>query len=203
MIEQRIIDKLKGYIPESVLNQIPETAKKFNITNVLRLAHFLSQCSHESGNFKFIRENLNYSATALRRVFPKYFPGNLSVKYARQPEKIANRVYGNRMGNGDEKSGDGYKFRGRGFLQITGKDNYKKFDKFVDDNILENPDLIATKYPLMSGAFFFINNGLWTICDQGSTDEIVTKLTKRVNGGVNGLKDRLEKFSFFYKILTD
>lgn len=202
MLDQKTIDKLRGHIPDNVIDQIPDTATKFNITNVLRLAHFISQTAHESGGFVFTRENLNYSATALRRVFPKYFPGDLSVKYARQPEKIANRVYASRMGNGDESSGDGYKFRGRGFLQITGKDNYTKFDKFVDDKIVENPDLIATKYPLMSGAFFFNNNGLWTICDQGSSDEVVTKLSKRVNGGTIGLDDRLKRFKEIYKILT-
>lgn len=202
MLEQNTIDKLKGHIPENVLDQIPDTATKFNITNVLRLAHFLSQCSHESGGFALTRENLNYSATALQRVFPKYFPGDLSVKYARQPEKIGNRVYANRMGNGDEKSGDGYRFRGRGYVQLTGKDNYTVFDKLVDDKIVENPDLVATKYPLMSAAFFFNNNALWTTCDKGSTDDVVKMVTKRVNGGYNGLEERLKLFKEIYKILT-
>jgi putative chitinase len=195
------LEKLRGVIPDSVIEQIPDTAKKFNITNVLRLSHFLAQCSHESGNFTAVRENLNYSATGLKKTFSKYFPGKLSESYARQPEKIANRVYANRMGNGDESSGDGYKFRGRGYIQLTGKDNYSIFDKSVDEKILENPDLVATKYPLMSAAFFFNKNNLWTICDKGSSDDVVTQVTKRVNGGVNGLDDRIKKFKKYYGLL--
>jgi putative chitinase len=181
--------------------QIPDTVKKFNITNVLRLCHLLSQCDHESGGFKILNENLNYSAKGLLKTFPKYFPGNLSELYAHKPEKIGNRVYSNRMGNSNEKSGDGYKFRGRGYLQITGHDNYELFDKFVDDDILANPDLIATKYPLMSAAWFFWKNGLWDICDKGATDDIITQLTKRINGGTIGLNDRISKFYKIYNLL--
>jgi putative chitinase len=141
------LDKLKGHIPDAVIAQIPDTAKKFNITNTLRLSHFLAQCGHESGGFKAISENLNYSSDGLKKIFPKYFPGNLNESYSRQPEKIANRVYSSRMGNGDEASGEGYKFRGRGYIQLTGKSNYSAFDKMVDEDILANPDLVATKYP--------------------------------------------------------
>ena len=115
------LDKLKGHIPDSVIEQIPDTAKKFNITTPLRLAHFLSQCGHESGGFKLVNENVNYSAAGLKGIFGKYFPGNLAESYARQPQKIASRVYGGRMGNGDESTGEGYKFRGRGYIQLTGK----------------------------------------------------------------------------------
>ena len=114
------LDALKGHIPDSVIAQIPDTAAKFNITTPLRLAHFLAQCGHESGGFKSVSENLNYSVDGLKRIFGKYFPGNLAESYARQPEKIASRVYGSRMGNGDESTGEGYKFRGRGYIQITG-----------------------------------------------------------------------------------
>ncbi len=177
------LDKLKGHIPDAVIAQIPDTAAKFGITNTLRLAHFLAQCGHESGGFKAVSENLNYSADGLKKIFPKYFPGNLNESYSRQPEKIANKVYSSRMGNGDEASGDGYKFRGRGYIQLTGKSNYSAFDKMVDEDILANPDLVATKYPLMSAAFFFNNNGLWSICDKGADDATVTAVTKRVNGG--------------------
>lgn len=192
---------LKGHIPDSVLQQIPETAIKFNITTNLRLAHFLSQCAHESGNFKAVSENLNYSADGLKKVFGKYFPGNLNESYAKNPEKIASRVYGSRMGNGEESTKDGWKYRGRGYIQLTGKSNYESFDKIVDDNIVENPDLVATKYPLMSAAFFFNKNGLWSICDRGADDSTITSVTKRVNGGTLGLTDRIKHFKEYYNLL--
>jgi putative chitinase len=195
------LEKLKGHIPDRVLAQIPETAKRFNITTPLRLAHFLAQCGHESGGFKAVSENLNYSADGLKRIFPKYFPGALNESYSRQPEKIANRVYSSRMGNGDEKSGEGWKFRGRGYIQLTGKSNYAVFDKFVEDDILANPDLVATKYPLASAAFFFNHNKLWAICDRGADDATVTAVTKRVNGGTIGLADRLKHFREYYALI--
>jgi len=196
------LDKLKGHIPDAVLAQIPDTAARFNITNNLRLAHFLAQCAHESGNFKAIQENLNYSADGLKRIFGKYFPGDLANSYARNPEKIASRVYGSRMGNGDEASGEGWKFRGRGYIQLTGKSNYSKFDSFVEDDIIGNPDLIASKYPLASAAFFFNSNNLWSICDLGSDEATVAKVSKRVNGGTIGLADRIKHFKEFYSYLA-
>lgn len=196
------LDKLKGHIPDAVIAQIPDTAAKFNITNTLRLAHFLAQCGHESGGFKAVSENLNYSADGLKKIFPKYFPGNLNESYARNPEKIANRVYSSRMGNGDEKSGEGFKFRGRGYIQLTGKANYSAFDKMVNEDILANPDLVATKYPLMSAAFFFDSNKLWGICDKGADDATVTAVTKRVNGGTIGLADRIKHFKEYYSLLA-
>jgi putative chitinase len=196
------LDKLKGHIPDAVIAQIPDTASKFGITNVLRLAHFLSQCGHESGGFKAVNENLNYSADGLKKIFPKYFPGNISESYARNPEKIAAKVYGGRMGNGDEASKEGWKFRGRGYIQLTGKSNYTSFDKLVEEDILANPDLVATKYPLASAAFFFQSNGLWAICDKGADDATVTAVTKRVNGGTIGLPDRLKHFKEYYSLLA-
>ncbi len=195
------IDKLKGHIPDTVLAQIPETAKKFNITNNLRLAHFLAQCGHESGNFKAVSENLNYSADGLKKIFGKYFPGNLNESYARQPEKIASRVYASRMGNGDEASKEGFKFRGRGYIQLTGKANYTNFTKFIGEDCVANPDLVATKYPLASAAFFFDSNKLWAICDKGADDATVTAVTKRVNGGTIGLADRIKHFKEYYNLL--
>ena len=197
------LDKLKGHVPDSVIAQIPETAAKFNITNTLRLAHFLAQCGHESGGFKAVSENLNYSAKGLRGTFGKYFPTDaLAVAYERKPEKIANRVYSSRMGNGDEASGEGWKYRGRGYIQLTGKSNYSKFDGTVGDDITGNPDLVATKYPLASAAFFFNSNSLWTICDKGSDDATVTAVTKRVNGGTIGLADRIKHFKEYYSLLA-
>jgi len=195
------IEKLKGHIPDAVLAQIPDTAAKFNITNNLRLAHFLSQCGHESGGFKAVSENLNYSADGLKKIFGKYFPGNLNESYAKQPEKIASRVYGNRMGNGDEASKEGYKFRGRGYIQLTGKANYTKFTQFIGEDCVSNPDLVATKYPLASAAFFFDSNKLWAICDRGADDATVTSVTKRVNGGTLGLSDRIKHFKEYYNLL--
>ena len=196
------LDKLKGHIPDSVLAQIPDTAAKFNITNPLRLAHFLAQCGHESGGWKATSENLNYSSKGLMGIFKKYFPTlALAEQYARKPIAIASRVYGGRMGNGAEPTQDGYKFRGRGYIQLTGKDNYSSFDKFVPEDILANPDLVATKYPLMSAAWFFNKNGLWAICDKGADQGTVTAVTKRVNGGTIGLPDRIKHFVEYYNLL--
>jgi putative chitinase len=141
------LDRLVGHIPQAVINQIPDTAARFGITSSLRLAHFLAQCGHESGGFRAVSENLNYSAKGLLGIFRKYFTNvNLAMQYERKPEKIANKVYGGRMGNGPESSGEGYKFRGRGYIQLTGKENYKAFDQTVGEDILANPDLVATKY---------------------------------------------------------
>ena len=196
------LDKLKGHIPDSVLAQIPDTATKFNITNPLRLAHFLAQCGHESGGWRATSENLNYSSKGLMGIFKKYFPTlTLAEQYARKPIAIASRVYGGRMGNGAEPTQEGYKFRGRGYIQLTGKDNYKAFDGFVPEDILSNPDLVATKYPLMSAAWFFNKNGLWSICDKGESDMVVTAVTKRVNGGTIGLPDRIKHFKEYYNLL--
>jgi putative chitinase len=195
------VERLRGHIPDLVIDQIPETAKKFNITTNLRLAHFLSQCHQESGNFKAVLENLNYSSDRLKVIFGKYFPGTLSESYAKQPEKIGSRVYGGRLGNGDENTKEGYTFRGRGYIQLTGKVNYASFTKFIGEDCVSNPDLVANKYPLASAAFFFNSNKLWTICDQGSTDEIVTKVTKRVNGGTHGLTERIGHFKKYHNLL--
>jgi putative chitinase len=195
------IDKLKGHIPDAVIAQIPETAAKFNITSNLRLAHFLAQCGHESGGFKAVSENLNYSADGLKKIFPKYFPGNIAESYSRNPEKIASKVYGGRMGNGDESTKEGFKFRGRGYIQLTGKANYTNFAKFIGEDTVANPDLVATKYPLASAGFFFDSNKLWAICDKGADDATVTAVTKRVNGGTIGLVDRIKHFKEYYNLL--
>ena len=194
-------DKLKGIIPDGVLSQIADTAVKFNITSNLRLSHFLSQCDHESGGFVHINENLNYSADALVKLFSKHFDVNSAVQYARQAEKIANRLYANRMGNGDEGTGDGWSFHGRGYIQLTGRDNYSKFSSFIGVDCVASPDLVASTYPLSSAAFFFDVNGIWEICDKGSDNNTVTLVTKRVNGGVIGLDDRIAKFNKYFGIL--
>jgi putative chitinase len=197
------LNKLKGHIPDVVITQLPDTITKFELNTPLRLAHFLAQAGHESGGFKAVNENLNYGAKGLLGIFKKYFPTEAKAKeYERKPEKIANLVYGSRMGNGAEITGEGYKFRGRGYIQLTGKDNYKAFDAVVTESIINNPDLVATKYPLLSAAWFFHKNGLHKIADKGATDAIVTEVTKRVNGGTIGLADRLKHFKEYYALLA-
>jgi putative chitinase len=194
------LENLKGHIPDNVITQIPETAAKFGIDTPLKLAHFLAQCGHESGGFKLTQENLNYSAQGLKNIFPKYFPGNLSESYARNPQKIASKVYGGRMGNGPESTGEGFKFRGRGYIQLTGKDNYTAFGKAINEDVISNPDLVSTKYPLLSAAWFFSKNCLKRCVD--ATDATVTSVTKCVNGGTIGLPDRLKHFKEYYKLLS-
>ncbi|WP_258039339.1 glycoside hydrolase family 19 protein [Nitrosomonas ureae] len=196
------IDRLETHVPDVVLGQILDCAEKFSINTPLRLAHFLAQCAHESGEFKAREENLNYSAAGLKKVFAKYFPGNLAESYARQPEKIASRVYGGRMGNGDEASKEGYKYRGRGYIQLTGKDNYSAFSGSISDDILNNPDLVASKYPLLSAAWFWGARSLNSLADTGAGDEVVAQITKKVNGGLNGLEDRIAHFKNYYALLV-
>ena len=181
----------------------PGTMKKamefYKLTPV-RAAHFFAQTAHETGGYKLFSENLNYSAQGLQGIFGKYFPGNLEESYARNPEKIANRVYASRMGNGDEKSGDGWKYRGRGALQLTGKDNYAAFAKYLQKpEIMTNPDLVATEYSFESAMFFFDKNKLWEICDKGINDAAILALTKRINGGTHGLEDRNQKTKKYYE----
>lgn len=197
------ISRLNTTLPKSVVDQIPLVMEKFAINTPARLAHFLSQCAHESGNFKATRENLNYSAEGLMKTFSKYFKDvETAKKYERKAELIANRVYANRMGNGDESSGDGFKYRGRGYIQLTGKQNYTAFDKVVDEDILANPDLVATKYPMLSAAWFWDTRKLNTVADAGSSDAIVVNVTLKVNGGRNGLDDRISKFKLFFGLLN-
>jgi putative chitinase len=197
------LDKLKGHIPDAVIQMIPDTAAKFAINTPLRLAHFLAQCGHESGGFRATQENLNYSAKGLNGIFRKYFPTEAAAaSYARNPQKIANKVYGNRMGNGPESSGEGYKFRGRGYIQLTGKENYTAFGKSIGEDMTVNPDKVASTYALLSAAWFFSKNGLHKIADEGASDTVVTKITKRVNGGTIGLPDRIKHFKEYYHLLA-
>jgi putative chitinase len=197
------LEKLKGHIPDAVIAQIPDTASKFQINTPLRLAHFLAQCGHESGGFRATQENLNYSAKGLAGIFKKYFPTEAAAApYARQPIKIASKVYGGRMGNGPESTQEGYKFRGRGYIQLTGKENYTAFGKAINEDICSNPDKVAANYALLSAAWFFNKNGLHKMADEGATDTVVTKITKRVNGGTIGLADRIKHFKEYYSLLV-
>ena len=169
-------------------------ATKYLKLSPVRAVHFFAQTAHETGNFSTFSENLNYSADGLIKIFPKYFPANaLALGYARKPEQIANRVYANRMGNGDEKSGDGYKYRGRGALQLTGKDNYKAFSDYLKKpELMDAPNLVAEDYSFDSALYFFDKNKLWDIADKGFSEDTIKLLSKRINGGINGLEDRIK-----------
>lgn len=198
--------KEKSLVPDGVLG--PKTLTKLSeilgVVSPEKFAHFMGQCDHESGSFNADTENLNYGAPGLMTIFKKYFPTSaLANMYARQPEKIANKVYANRMGNGSEASGEGWKFRGRGAIQLTGKANYQAFSDFIKDpSIMETPELVATKYYFESAIFFFTRNKLWSLC--GTVDEAsITAVTKRVNGGTNGLQDRIIKTKNYYSILKN
>jgi putative chitinase len=196
-----MFDKLKGLVPQTLIDDMVS----HEINTPLRAAHFLAQAAHESGGFKFKSENLNYSKESLLKVFPKYFTAASSEGYHRQPEKIASRVYANRMGNGDEASKDGWKYKGRGYIQLTGKDNYKAFSEWAKEpTILSNPDQVADdKYAGLSAIWFWNKNGLSKIADTDNLrdDKTLIKITSRVNGGTHGLADRLERFNNYKKIL--
>ena len=166
-----------------------------------RAAHFFAQTAHETGGYKAFTENLNYQAKGLRGIFGKYFPTDaIAAQYERKPEAIANRVYASRMGNGDEKSGDGWRYRGRGALQLTGKDNYKAFADYCKrPDVMSNPDLVSGELAFESAMFFFERNKLWAICDQGITDATILAMTKKINGGTHGLEDRSKKTKEYIK----
>ena len=173
---------------------------KYNINTPARIAGFIAQCGHESQNFKTLEENLNYSAEGLNKIFPKYFvkAGRDAQAYHRQPEKIANVVYANRMGNGDTASGDGWKFRGRGVIQLTGKDNYSRFAKYVGKSIDDTIEYLKTKQgALESACWFWKTNGLNEIADSGD----IVAMTKRINGGTIGLEDRQKHYTHALAVL--
>lgn len=199
----KILQKKIGAEPDGVFGK--DTLKKaidFYKLTPIRAVHFFAQISHETGDFKNFYENLNYSAKRLQEIFGKYFPGNLEESYANKPEKIANRVYANRMGNGDESSGDGWKYRGRGAIQLSGKYNYKLFSEYINKpEILNNPDLVADEYAFETAMFFFNKNKLWQICDKGINDSTILELTKKINGGINGLDDRKSKTYKYYSLI--
>lgn len=194
-----MLEKLTGLVPASIIDDL-KNYPKLHTSN--RLSHLLAQIKHESGAFKLIEENMNYSSKRLMEVFPRYFPQNLSESYGGKPELIANRVYGSRMGNGDEKSGDGWKYRGRGYMHLTGKTNYSAFSKWIGDpNVITNPDLVKTKYPFISAIWFWESNNLSGIADGGVSDLTINAITKRINGGTNGLAERKKYTIEFYSKL--
>lgn len=177
------------------------SAERFHIDTPERIAGWLAQCAHESGNFRMLSENLNYSADALLKTFPKYFTKLDVAIYARKPEKIANKVYADRMGNGSEESGDGWKYRGRGLIGLTGKANYRLFGKDVgsEKEILEHPELVAEpKFAALSAGWFWATNGLNQLAD---VKDIVA-MSKKVNGGTIGLEHRKELYAQICKALS-
>ena len=184
----------------------PGTMKKameFYKFTPVRAAHFFAQTSHETGNFRLFTENLNYSAKGLQSTFKKYFPTlEKALLYQRKPQQIANLVYASRMSNGNEASGDGWKFRGRGALQTTGKANYQALSNYLKNpEIMVNPDLVESEFAFESAIFFFDKNKLWSICDEGISDNTILKISKRINGGTNGLEDRIKKTKQYFNFI--
>ena len=191
-------DQLKGIIGNNPYldywyNAVSEILPVYEINTPERVAAFLAQCAHESGGFKFLKENLNYKAESLCKVFPKYFPDiNLAKQYEKKPEKIANKVYGNRMGNGDETSGDGFRYMGRGLIQLTGKNNYTLFAAAIDTPLEEIPEYLQTfEGAVQSACWFWEQNNL----NQWADKKDIMTLTKRINGGTIGLEDRIKHYN--------
>lgn len=180
-------------------NAINEILPEYEINTPHRVAAFIAQCAHESGGFKFLKENLNYKAPSLRRVFGKYFPTDeLAKAYEKRPQMIANRVYANRMGNGPEESGDGWKFCGRGLIQLTGKNNYTFFAASLDMDVEDVPEYLETfEGAVQSACFFWEQNNLNQWADKG---DILT-LTKKINGGTIGLDDRIKHYNHALHVL--
>ncbi len=197
---QKICPKTKASVLEKFLVPLNDTVEYYEMTqNPKRLAAFLAQIAHESGGFNFVQENLNYSAKGLMTTFKKYFPTEeLAKQYERKPERIANRVYASRMGNGDENSGDGWKFRGRRLIQLTGRHNYTRFAEGLEMSIEDTVAYLETPSGAVSSAgWFWDNNDLNKYCDSG---DFVT-LTKRINGGTIGLADRQHHYEIALKVL--
>ena len=200
LTKEMIMEEFPHAKPELVdaLCGAVEVLEEYGIDTPLRMAHFLAQTSHESGGFRAVEENLNYRAETLSKIFPKYFRDKDTNDYAKKPEKIANLVYGNRMGNGPVESGDGYRYRGRGLIQLTGKSNYEKFAEGIESTLEEAVEYLTTpEGAVESAAWFWANNGLNELAD---TDD-VTKVTKRINGGTIGLAEREAHTEAFKEML--
>lgn len=204
-------------IATNLVPYLEETKERFKIDTVLRMSHFLSQIMHESGDFKIKEENLNYSAIGLAKTWRKTFaktvgglivepvePNEVALSIAKQPQKIASLVYANKNGNGDIKSGEGWKYRGRGFIQITGKTNYSFIASDLGIDCLNNPDLLLDDhYAMLSAGSFWNKVKLNEIADAGNTDDVIRQITKRINGGYIGLDDRMAKFRKVYEIISE
>ena len=201
----KLLQKTCGVTPDGAFgpNTARAIAEHYGL-NANRGAHLLGQAAHESGNFMISEENLNYRAETMCRVWPSRFKSKVDAEpYARNPEKLANKVYSGRMGNGSEASGDGWKYAGKGFIQLTGKDNVRAFAEHIGrDSLVDDPSPIADELAMDSAIFFFERNGLFTMADKGVTDSIIKSITKRVNGGYHGLEDRMEKTKKIYRWLA-
>jgi putative chitinase len=180
-------------------NAICEICPEYEINTPKRLAAFIAQCAHESGNFRALRENLNYKAASLMKTWPNRFPTmEIAKQYEKQPEKIANKVYANRMGNRDEASGDGWRYLGRGLIQLTGKENYQWFAASLEMDVEDLPEYMGTfEGAVQSAAFFWENNNLNSCADKGD----ILNLTKKINGGTLGLEDRIKHFKHACEVL--
>lgn len=195
------IDELEGIVPKNDFKDMNDIIFKFSINTPLRMSHFISQCHHESGGFRVKVENMNYSTRRLMEIFRKYFPTvESTIGYVGNPEKIGSKVYANRMGNGDERSMDGYRYRGRGYIQITGKNNYKLFGDSIGVDLIKDPDEILN-YSLISAAWYFSYNNINRVSDLGNGLEVIKRVTKIINNGTNGLQDRINQFNKIYDIL--
>lgn len=200
MITFEQLKEMTGIDDPQVLDGINITLEKYKINTPLRMRHFFAQVLHESNNLHTLKENLNYSAKGLRTTFKKYFPSDeIAVQYARQPEKIANRVYASRMGNGNEASGDGWRFRGRGALQITGKDNYTKLSKDTGIDFVAKPELLETpQYGTLSAGWYWNKNGINALADKDN----IKAVTKSINGGYIGLDSRIAIYNRLKTIIV-
>lgn len=183
----------KLHIGPEWVNALNETFQRFNINTLNQQAAFIGQCGHECGNFTVLSENLNYKAESLMRLWSSRFPTlEIANQYAKNPQKIANKVYANRMGNRDESSGDGYRFRGRGCIQTTGHANYYHAGQNLGVDLVMQPDLVASpQYAALTAGFFWSTHGLNELATQGNN----LMITKRINGGTNGLDDRISRTS--------
>jgi putative chitinase len=198
------LSQLKQLLPnnpyvENWHHALVQLLPDYDINTPKRIAAFIAQCSHESGGFRVLTENLNYKAAGLRRIFPKYFPTDeLAKQYEKQPKKIANRVYANRMANGDESSGDGFRYCGRGLIQLTGKSNYQAFADSLEMKVEDVPDYLATfEGAAQSACWFWETNNLNKFADSGD----ILNMTKRINGGTIGLEDRKKHYEHALHVL--
>ena len=202
-----VIQQKLGVQPQSgIFGPITARAVRDNFgLNNVQASHFIGQLHHESGGFRTFTENLTYtSAERIMEKFRRHFPGGLqeAQRFVRQPEMLANRVYANRMGNGNEASGDGWRFRGRGAIQLTGRNNYTLFSQSINDpRVISNPEIVATDYILESAKWFFDTNNLWSIC-RDITRPTIEQLTRRINGGLNGIEDRVTQTNRAMEWLT-
>ncbi len=202
MDTKELVKTARMFVKDKYYSYIEQYCEKYKINTVERICHFLAQTNYESGYMNYVEENLNYSSKQLLKVFPKYFKTLEEAKeYEYKGEKIANKVYANRMGNGDEQSGDGYRYRGRGLIQLTGKNNYLKFSKWYNDSkiFVDSPDLLLQPQFAVLSAFFYwdFNNLNSYIVDNENAYNICKCITKKINGGYNGLEER---FKLYLKI---